>query len=360
MRTFLRLLILSCLPAALFALPPTMPADSYQRCMSELKTAIKNNDSATIKRNAENLKTYGLQADGERIIKEAQARNKNMFEQVKESYDQFYELQEAAGKKSVKACGQLIDAIQKKLTDQAMEELLPGGLTKDVVLMLRDMYKCKEEAAALRKTALTIRDSNRIWNACDEMIKTFGPILEELKQERKMLGEVENTYKNAAAAVRTHEAPKNEKPKPETKKENPEQTPESEAPEQAFVETPSLPEQNSGTSAGSGEKTTVKGYVADSKGKTTLTETTDKNGNVIKTVYTTTDLNGKVIKVETYGPEGSVIHEQSPATASAANEALKNTSREAARNSSRTPTGRGHGGKGGGGGGARRGRCTCP
>ncbi|MEI6334577.1 MAG: hypothetical protein WCS87_08465 [Methylococcaceae bacterium] len=77
------------------------------------------------------------------------------------------------------------------------------------------------------------------------------------------------------------------------------------------AEKPKSPE-NTPTSD-SGEKTVFKGYVGDTSGKEkiSLTEITDKNGNV-KTVYTTTDSNGKVTDVKTYNKNGQLVPETNP------------------------------------------------
>lgn len=338
--------VLFCLIPQLYAAPPVMPADSYSRCISELKTALKSGDMKAVERNAENLKKYGLQADGDRIIKQAQAQNKDMFDQVKESYGYWAELREAAGANSVKACGRLISNIEKKCMSDAMWELVPVvGQVKQVYDSLAEMTPYGD-APVIKGNAEAIRHFDQMRKYCDDIIKSFDTILKELKQERKLLEEAEDVYKKGANRTQTAEIKKEQKkvtkdtPPPEKTK-----PPEEKNPPNESTQAPET-KPKTAVSQESGEITTVKGYVGDGKGKITLTETTDKNGNLVKTTYTTTDKNGKVTKVQNYGPDGKLTVD--PKTA-AAQDAAKNAAKEATKSVSRPPPVR-----------VMPGGCTCP
>lgn len=344
--------VLFCLLPQLHAAPPVMPADSYSRCISELKTALKSGDMKAVERNAENLKKYGLQADGERIIKQAQAQNKDMFNQVKESYGYWAELREAADENSVKACGRLISNIEKKCMSDAMWELVPVfGQVKQVYDSLAEMTP-HGDAPVIKGNAEAIRHFDQMRKYCDDIIKSFDTILKELKQERKLLEEAEDIYKKGASRTQTAEIKKEQKKdtRPPEKTKPPQEQKPPKDPPQTSSETkppPAVPQ-------GSGETTTVKGYVGDGKGKITLTETTDKNGNLIKTTYTTTDKNGKVTKVQIYGPDGKLTTDPKTAAAQAAAQATaqaaaKTAAKEAAKSVSRPPPVR-----------TMPGGCTCP
>lgn len=338
--------------AILRAALPTMPSDTYNRCMSELAAALKTGNMEAVARNAENLKKYGLQADGQRLIKEAQARNKDMFAQVKESYGYFAELREAAGANSLRACERLITNLEKKCMSDAMWELVPVfGQVKQVYDSLKEMTP-HGDAPVIKENALSIAKYDQMRKYCDDIIKSFGTILTELKDEKTRLTEAEDVFKEAAARTMTVQVKTEKKEKPAPPEKQP-QPPEQESPPKT-AETPAAPVKPA--TGGDTEITIEKGYVVNSDGKITMTETLDKDGNVIRTTNTTTDADGKVVEVHIYGSDGALMSDPKAAAAAQemskeARETAKNAAREAVRSAARPPRPPTSSGRGG---------CTCP
>jgi hypothetical protein len=349
MKTYLQMLLLAVL---FFQVPrlraelPVMPADTYRTCIAELKDAIKNKNVEAVKRQAANLKTYGLQAEGARIIQEARANNADMRSQVREGYESLVSLRDAASRKSIKACYTLITNLEKKfmsdMISTASGAVIGGGAIADLRNAINDVQGNYDAAQVIKQNGNAIKDLDGLAKSCSRLLATLDPIKTELGNEGRDLENLEKAFTDAAAKTDTKDVKPKDKDKDKDKNKDTDKDDNKDKPKTDPTPPPeekkTVPPKDANTSAGgsgsSGETTVFKGYVSDASGKEKigLTETTDKDGKVIKTTYTTTDKDGKVIAVKTYGPDGKLISDtKAPSQSSAAAAVAKETAKTIAR-----------------------------
>jgi uncharacterized protein YuzE len=334
------LLALLCLDATLKAEPPKMPSDTHATCIKQLNDALAKNDVSGVKRQAANLKSYGLQGEGEAIIQKYIADNKSMKAQIKAEHQALYDARRDASQKSIKECYRLITNMEKKfmndMISNASGAVIGGGVIADIKNAINDVKGHYGDAQVLKGNANAIKAQDVLVASLTKLLTSLDKAQESTWTCGKNLETLSDAFTKAADATTTAQVIK-DKPKKEDKKVVT-KTP----PPKVVTKTPppktGAPKTASKSTDPDAGKTTFKGYVSDKNGKIGLTETKDKNGNVTKVTYTTYDKNGKVIGVKTYGANGKLTSDTSAATAKAAKDTSQNVIKNTVRRTPPIPT----------------------
>jgi hypothetical protein len=317
------------LSAQMLAAPPTMDPKTKREYLASFKSALEKNNVGLVKEMAKTFKEYGIQGEGEAIIRGYQAENKSMKAQIKAEHQVLNDLRDAASKKSIKECYKLITNLEKKFMGDmlatASSAVIGGEVAQDLKSALDTVKGNYDAPQILKGNANAIKNLDALAASCTKLINSLDKAQTEVWTCGKNLETISAAFTQAAATAVTKDDSKDkdkDKDKKEVKKVVTKTPPPKVVPQvpQPIPTPPKVASKSSDPDAG---KTVFKGYVSDKNGKIGLTETKDKNGNVTKVTYTTYDSKGTVTGVKTYGANGKLVSNTS-ASAQAAKDVSQN------------------------------------